>query len=203
MQNSTILRAFGFTVASILILAGQANAEFYIDNFTIRDNPNDATATSIGSNGITVEVTGPGVTTDPINRRYVFSTTNIGDTFRVRYDWSGNFDDLQSVSGNMLERIPIGAFFGDWTMSIDTGVGSPNIYGPALPTILPTAIALDNATELTFEFRYDGGSPIPGGTGLGTWGGLSNPLFATPEPTSGMMLGVLGLMMLQRRRTTG
>ncbi|MEL7500611.1 MAG: PEP-CTERM sorting domain-containing protein [Planctomycetota bacterium] len=199
-SHPTSIRIACAALAIAFVTCSSANAEFYIDNFSILDTVNDASPTSIGSNGITVEVTGPGVSLDPVNTRYVFNAANIGDTFRVRYDWTGVFNDLQSVSGNQLESIAIGAFFGNWTMSIDTGVGGPSFYGPALPTILPSAIGLDDATELTFEFTYDGGSPIPGGVGVGTWGGLNNPLFATPEPTGLVMLGGVGLVGLMRRR---
>ena len=125
-------------------------------------------------------------------------TPNIGDSFTVKYDWAGIFNDLQSTSGNELIASPI-SFFGDWTMTIDTGVGTPATYGPSLPTFLPSAIALDNATELTYTFTYDGGSPFPFG-GLGSFGGPSNPLFATPEPTSLIMFGTAGLVLLSRRR---
>ena len=181
-----------------LVFSTPVQAEFFIDNFQVLDVANDASPTSLSS-GISVEVSGPGVALDPSNDRYVFNAANIGDTFTVRYDWAGVFDDLQSISGLELDRLAIGAFFGDWSLTIDTGI-STHSFGPALPTILTSPIALDNATELTFEFEYTGGSPIPTG-GVGTWGGLSNPLFATPEPTGLLLLGSVGVVgLLQRRR---
>ena len=137
---------------------------------------------------------------EPGQDRYVFNAPNIGDTFVVRYDWAGIFDDLQSISGLQLESVAIGAFLGNWSMTIDNGTGAPVLFpGPALPTILPSPIAMDNATFLQFSFTYLGGSPLPSG-GVGTWGGLNNPLFATPEPTAFMMLGGVGLVALARRR---
>lgn len=183
------------------LLCSTAQADFFIDNFTVLDDVGGG-ATSIGSNGITVEVTdNTGTTTattlDDFNNRYVFTANNIGDSFTVSYDWAGVFDDLQSVTGNQLTESPL-SFFGDWTMTIDTGLGAPATFGPTIPTILGTPIDLDNATELTYTFTYNGGSPLP--FGIGTLGGPSNPLFATPEPTAFMMLGTAGLIVLSRRR---
>ena len=183
------------------LLCSTAQADFFIDNFSILDDVGGG-ATSIGSSGITVEVTDTtGTTTatalDAANSRYLFTPNNIGDSFVVSYDWAGVFDDLQSVSGTQLTQSPV-AFFGDWTLTIDTGVGTPASFGPAIPTILSTPIELDNATELTYTFTYNGGSPLP--TGFGTFGGPANPLFATPEPTAFMMLGTAGLIVLSRRR---
>ena len=68
----------------------------------------------------------------------------------------------------------------------------------AASTILASPIALDNATELTYTFTYDGGSPV--GFGIGSLGGTANALFATPEPTAFLMLGTAGLIVLSRRR---
>ncbi|MEL7500731.1 MAG: PEP-CTERM sorting domain-containing protein [Planctomycetota bacterium] len=198
-----MLRTTLLALAAALMMCGTSNAEFFIDNFQTLDNPNDLAATSIGSNGITVEVddNNGGSFANDVQLRYEFTAANVGDTFVVRYDWAGIFNDLQSVSGNQLESVAIGAFLGDWSMTIDNGTGGPAIFpGPALPTILPSPIAMDNATFLEFTFTYNGGSPLPGGIGVGTWGGLGNPLFATPEPTGLLMLGCVGLVGLARRR---
>lgn len=197
-----MIRTTFLAVITALLFCGTSNAEFFIDNFQVLDNPNDFTASSIGSNGITVEVAdnNGGTVVDKPQDRYVFNAPTIGDTFVVRYDWAGVFDDLQSISGLQLESIAIGAFLGDWSMAIDNGTGAPELFpGPALPTILPSPIAMDNATYLQFTFTYLGGSPLPSG-GVGTWGGLNNPLFATPEPTGLLMLGSVGLVAFSRRR---
>lgn len=193
-------RIRSFLLALILALGFSlpCHGEFFIDNFVKLDNPNDASATYLTS-GISVEVSGSGVTQDFANDRYIFTADNIGDSFRVQYTWSGVFDDLQSISGLELDRL-VGTFFGNWTLTVNTGVGVPTVIGPSIPTNLGTSIALDDATELTFDFVYDGGSPFPGGTGIGTWGGVANPLFATPEPTGAIMLGVVGLVAMARRR---
>ncbi len=186
-----------------ILFCGTAQADFFVDNFSILDEVGGG-ATSIGSNGISVEVTdNTGTTTgtvlDDVSSRYIFTANNIGDSFVVSYDWAGVFDDLQSVSGLQLTQSPVG-FFGNWTLTIDTGVGTPVALGPTIPTLLGTPIELDDATELTYTFTYNGGSPL--GFGIGSLGGTSNPLFATPEPTAFMMLGVAGLIMASRRRRT-
>jgi hypothetical protein len=202
MSSKTFFAQFSAAIVCIAAFCGTANADFFIDNFTQLDDAAPG-STAIGSNGITVEVTdttgtGTATTFDDVNNRYVFQTANIGDSFTVSYDWAGIFDDLLSTSANELTESPV-SFFGDWTMTIDTGVGAPASYGPSIPTILPSAIALDNATELTYTFTYDGGSPFPFG-GIGSFGGPANPLFATPEPTSLIMFGTAGLVLLSRRR---
>ena len=187
------------------LLCSSAQADFFIDNFSILDDVGGG-ATSIGSSGITVAVTdNTGTTTatvsDAVNSRYFFTANNVGDSFVVSYDWAGVFNDLQSVSGLQLTQSPLN-FFGDWDLTIDTGVSSTS-FGPTIPTILATPIDLDNATELTYTFTYNGGGiPTPSGSvfGVGTLGGPSNPLFATPEPTAFMMLGTAGLIVLSRRR---
>lgn len=180
-----------------VLFCSSANADFFIDNFTKLDAVGGG-ATSIGSNGITVSVTNTSGTTivDDAGNQYIFQA-NSGDSFTVSYDWAGIFNDLQSVSGNQLVSSPV-SFFGDWTMEIDTGVGSPTNFGPSIPTILPAAIDLDNATELTYTFTYNGGSPL--GFGVGAFGGTANPLFATPEPTAFFMLGSAGVILVSRRR---
>lgn len=181
-----------------VLFCSTANAEFYIDNFTTLDAVGGG-ATSIGSNGITVSVTDTAGTTiaDDVGNQYIFQANNIGDSFTVSYDWAGVFNSLQSVSGNQLSSSPV-SFFGNWTMAIDTGVGSPTTFSPSIPTILPVAIDLDNATELTYTFTYNGGSPL--GFGVGAFGGTANPLFATPEPTAFFMLGSAGVILVSRRR---
>ena len=188
------------------LLCSTAQADFFIDNFSILDAVGGG-PTSIGSNGISVEVTesiGPGSSTDAddANSQYAFIANNIGDTFTVSYDWAGDFDDLQSVSGLQLTELPLN-FFGDWTLTIDTG-GSTSDFDPTISTILSsTPIELDDATELTFTFTYNGGGisiPSVPVFGFGSFGGPSNPLFATPEPTAFMMLGTAGLIVLSRRR---
>ena len=198
MKRFTFL-ALLFTV----LLCSNAQADFLIDNFTVLDDVGGP-ATSIGSNGITVAVSdNTGTTTatnsDDDNNRYTFTANNVGDSFVVSYDFGGIFDDLQSVSGNLLTRSPV-SFFGDWTMTIDTGLGTPATFGPTIPTNLPTPIELDNATELTYTFTFNGGDPFGAGFGFGTFGGPSNPLFATPEPTTFSMLGMAGLIVLFPRR---
>ena len=185
------------------LLCSTAQADFFIDNFSILDAVGGG-PTSIGSNGISVDVTesiGPGSSTvaDDVNSQYVFTANNIGDSFTVSYDWTGNFNDLQSVSGLQLTQSPLN-FFGDWTLTIDTGVSTSAPLDPTIPSFLDTPIDLDNATELTYTFTFNGGSPSPLGFGFGTFGGPSNPLFATPEPTAFMMLGTAGLIVLSRRR---
>ena len=157
------------------LLSSNAQADFFIDNFSVLDNVGGP-ATSIGSNGITVAVTdNTGTTTatisDDTNNRYNFRADNVGDSFVVSYNFAGVFDDLQSVSGNQLTESPV-TFFGDWTMTIDTGVGTPVAFGPSIPTILPNPIDLDDATELTFTFTYNGndsGSNPLGDFGFGTF----------------------------------
>ena len=185
------------------LLSSNAQGDFFIDNFSILDSVGGP-ATSIGSSGINVAVSdNTGTTTalfsDDVNNRYQFTANNVGDSFVVAYDFPGVFNDLQSVSGNQLTQSP-GSFFGDWTMTIDTGVGTPASFGPTIPTILGSPIDLDSASELTFTFTYNGGSTFPGGAGVGIFGGPSNPLFATPEPTAFMMLGTAGLIVLFPRR---
>ena len=186
------------------LLSSNAQADFAIDNFLILDEVGGGATTirPIGQNPLTVAVSdNTGTTTatvsDDENNEYFFTANNIGDTFVVSYDFAGVFDDLQSISGNQLSAVPV-SFFGDWTMTIDTGVGDPVAFGPTVPSILPAPIGLDDATELTFSFTYNGSSPL--GFGVGTFGGLSGPLFATPEPTSFMMLGMAGLTVLFPRR---
>ena len=181
------------------LLCSNAQAEFFIDNFSILDEVGGGT-TAIGSNGITVAVsdnTGTTTATLSDSNRYSFIANNIGDEFVVSYDWAGVFGDLQSISGLQLTQSPLN-FIGDWTVSINTGVGAPVELNAAASTILASPIALDNATELTYTFTYDGGSPV--GFGIGSLGGTANALFATPEPTAFLMLGTAGLIVLSRRR---
>ena len=185
------------------LLCSTAQADFFIDNFSVLDDVGGG-ATSIGSNGITVAVTdtigaGSSTVVDDVNSQYQFTANNAGDTFVVSYDWAGVFGDLQSVSGLQLTQSPLN-FFGDWTLSINTGVSTSGPFDPTIPTFLGTPIDLDNATELTYIFTYNGGSSLPLGFGFGTFGETSNPLFATPEPTAFMMLGTAGLIVLSRRR---
>ena len=185
------------------LLCSTAQPDFFIDNFSVLDDVGGG-ATSIGSNGITVAVTdtigaGSSTVVDDVNSQYQFTANNAGDTFVVSYDWAGVFGDLQSVSGLQLTQSPLN-FFGDWTLSINTGVSTSGPFDPTIPTFLGTPIDLDNATELTYTFTYNGGSSLPLGFGFGTFGGTSNPLFATPEPTAFMMLGTAGLIVLSRRR---
>ena len=187
------------------LLCSTAQADFFIDNFSILDDVGGG-ATSIGSSGISVEVTdsvgaGSSTVVDDVNNQYVFTANNIGDTFVVSYDWAGVFGDLASVSGLQLTQSPLN-FFGDWTLTIDTGVSISAPLDPTISTISP--IDLDDATELTYTFTYNGGGlalpPSGDVIGLGTFGGTSNSLFATPEPTAFMMLGTAGLIVLSRRR---
>ena len=181
------------------LLCSNAQAEFFIDNFSILDQVGGG-PTAIGSNGITVAVsdnTGTTTATLSDSNRYSFIANNIGDEFVVSYDWAGVFGDLQSISGLQLTQSPLN-FFGDWTVSINTGVGASVELDPAASTILASPIALDNATELTYTFTYDGGSPLA--FGIGSLGGTANALFATPEPTAFLMLGTAGLIVLSRRR---
>ena len=183
------------------LLCSTAQADFFIDNFSILDAVGGG-PTSIGSNGISVEVTesiGPGSSTDAddANSQYAFIANNIGDTFTVSYDWAGDFDDLQSVSGLQLTELPLN-FFGDWTLTIETGDSTSGLLDPTSSVLGP--IDLDNATALTYAFTYNGGNTFPLNFGFGTFGGASNPLFATPEPTAFMMLGTAGLIVLSRRR---
>ena len=181
------------------LLCSNAQAEFFIDNFSILDQVGGG-PTAIGSNGITVAVsdnTGTTTATLSDNNRYSFIANNIGDEFVVSYDWAGVFGDLQSISGLQLTQSPLN-FIGDWTVSINTGVGAPVELNAAASTILASPIALDNATELTYTFTYDGGSPV--GFGIGSLSGTANALFATPEPTAFLMLGTAGLIVLSRRR---
>ena len=180
-------------------LCSNAQAEFFIDNFSILDQVGGG-PTAIGSNNITVAVsdnTGTTTATLSDSNRYSFIANNIGDEFVVSYDWAGVFGDLQSISGLQLTQSPLN-FIGDWTVSINTGVGAPVELNAAASTILASPIALDNATELTYTFTYDGGSPV--GFGIGSLGGTANALFATPEPTAFLMLGTAGLIVLSRRR---
>lgn len=181
------------------LLCSNAQAEFFIDNFSILDQVGGG-PTAIGSNGITVAVsdnTGTTTATLSDSNRYSFIANNIGDEFVVSYDWAGVFGDLQSISGLQLTQSPLN-FIGDWTVSINTGVGAPVELNAAASTILASPIALDNATELTYTFTYDGGSPLA--FGIGSLGGTANALFATPEPTAFLMLGTAGLIVLSRRR---
>ena len=181
------------------LLCSNAQAEFFIDNFSILDQVGGG-PTAIGSNNITVAVsdnTGTTTATLSDSNRYSFIANNIGDEFVVSYDWAGVFGDLQSISGLQLTQSPLN-FIGDWTVSINTGVGAPVELNAAASTILASPIALDNATELTYTFTYDGGSPV--GFGIGSLGGTANALFATPEPTAFLMLGTAGLIVLSRRR---
>ena len=187
------------------LLCSTAQADFFIDNFSVLDDVGGG-ATSIGSNGITVAVTdtigaGSSTVVDDVNSQYQFTANNAGDTFVVSYDWAGVFGDLQSVSGLQLTQSPLN-FFGDWTLTIDTGVSISAPLDPTISTISP--IDLDDATELTYTFTYNGGGlalpPSGDVIGLGTFGGTSNSLFATPEPTAFMMLGTAGLIVLSRRR---
>ena len=181
------------------LLCSNAQAEFFIDNFSILDQVGGG-PTAIGSNGITVAVsdnTGTTTATLSDSNRYSFIANNIGDEFVVSYDWAGVFGDLQSISGLQLTQSPLN-FIGDWTVSINTGVGAPVELNAAASTILASPIALDNATELTYTFTYDGGSPV--GFGIGSLGGTANALFATPVPTAFLMLGTAGLIVLSRRR---
>lgn len=185
------------------LLCSNAQADFFIDNFSILDDVGGG-ATSIGSNGITVSVSdNTGTTTattasDDFNA-YLFVPNNVGDALTISYDFPGVFNDLQSVSGNLLTESPA-SFFGNFTLDIDTGVGTPVSFGSTVPTILGTPIELDDATELTFTFTYNGGPTIGGLPAFGTFGGVSNPLFATPEPTTFVMLGMAGLIVASRRR---
>ena len=181
------------------LLCSNAQAEFFIDNFSILDQVGGG-PTAIGSNGITVAVSDNTGTTNATlsdSNRYSFIANNIGDEFVVSYDWAGVFGDLQSISGLQLTQSPLN-FIGDWTVSINTGVGAPVELNAAASTILASPIALDNATELTYTFTYDGGSPLA--FGIGSLGGTANALFATPEPTAFLMLGTAGLIVLSRRR---
>ena len=184
------------------LLCSNAQADFLIDDFTILDDAGGP-ATSIGSDGITVAVTDSVSPTsmtvsDDQNDRYLFVANAIGDSFVVSYDFGGVFSDLQPSTGNLLTQAPADFLFGGWTLAIDTDVSEPVVLGSTTPTILPTSIALDNATELNFTFTYNGDSPI--GVGIASFGGTSNPLFATPEPTAFMMLGTAGLIVLFPRR---
>ena len=183
------------------LLCSTAQADFFIDNFSILDDVGGG-ATSIGSSGISVEVTdsigaGSSTVVDDVNNQYVFTANNIGDTFVVSYDWAGVFGDLASVSGLQLTQSPLN-FFGDWTLTIETGDSTSGLLDPTSSVLGP--IDLDNATELTYTFTYNGGNTFPLNFGFGTLGGSSNPLFATPEPTAFMMLGTAGLIVLSRRR---
>ena len=181
------------------LLCSNAQAEFFIANFSILDQVGGG-PTAIGSNGITVAVSDNTGTTNATlsdSNRYSFIANNIGDEFVVSYDWAGVFGDLQSISGLQLTQSPLN-FIGDWTVSINTGVGAPVELNAAASTILASPIALDNATELTYTFTYDGGSPLA--FGIGSLGGTANALFATPEPTAFLMLGTAGLIVLSRRR---
>ena len=74
------------------LLCSTAQADFFIDNFSILDDVGGG-ATSIGSSGITVAVTdNTGTTTatvsDAVNSRYFFTANNVGDSFVVSYDLS-------------------------------------------------------------------------------------------------------------------
>ena len=130
------------------------------------------------------------------NDRYFFQAFNPGDSLVISYDFDGVFNDLQSVSGNQLSQLPTD-FFGDFTTTIDTGVETV-VIDTTVPSVLLDPIDIDDATELTFTFTYNGGSPL--GFGVGTFGGTSNELFATPEPTAFAMLGMAGLIVLFPRR---
>jgi hypothetical protein len=182
-------------VLCTMLFCCSAQAEFYIDNFTTLDAVGGG-STPIGSNGISVEISNSGGTTTVDNslQQYQFLATTAGDSFTVSYDWTGLFDSLQSVSGNELSTIPVG-LFGTWTMEVDTGASSTTIPATAA---LGSPIALDNATQLDFTFTYVSGS-VFGFSGV-TFGGASQPLFATPEPTAFFMLGTAGVILLSRRR---
>lgn len=204
MKRFTFKRFTFLALLFTALLSSNAQADFAIDNFLILDDVNGGPTSirPIGSNPITVSVSdNTGTTTatvsDDLSNGYFFTANNVGDSFVISYDWAGVFDDLQSISGNQLSGVPA-SFFGDWTLTIDTGVGTPVAFGPTVPSILSTPIELDSATELTFNFTYNGGSPL--GFGVGTFGGLSGPLIATPEPTAFMMLGTAGLIVLFPRR---
>ena len=198
MKRFSILALLFTALLFTALLSSNAQADFLIDGFSVLDDIGGP-ATSIGSNGISVAVSDNTGTTvaDDDNDYYFLQAFNAGDSLVISYDWAGVFDDLQSISGNQLEELPVD-FFGNWTTTIDTGVGTPSVFGPSVPTVLATPIELDDATELTFTFTYNGGSPL--GFGVGTFGGTSNPLFATPEPTAFLMLGTAGLIVLFPRR---
>ena len=88
------------------LLCSNAQAEFFIDNFSILDQVGGG-PTAIGSNGITVAVsdnTGTTTATLSDSNRYSFIANNIGDEFVVSYDWAGVFGDLQSISGLQLTQ---------------------------------------------------------------------------------------------------
>ncbi|MEM6691733.1 MAG: PEP-CTERM sorting domain-containing protein [Planctomycetota bacterium] len=177
-------------------------AAITLDPFTVLDQPNDFASTPIIP-GVSVEVAdnNGGSVPEDIQDRYVFNAPNIGDTFVARYDWAGTFGSLFASDRLSLERVPIGAFLGNWSMFIDNGTGSPELFpGPALPTVLPSPLDLQNSTFLQFTFTYLGGSPLPSG-GVGTFGGIGNPLaIAVPEPTSFAVLAGLGSVVAVRRR---
>ena len=205
MKRFTFLTLL-FTALLLSNTCNTAQADFIIDNFRILDDIGGS-ATSIGGSGITVAVSAnfapsnnpngtSTVVADDDNDRYFFQAFNAGDTLVISYDFDGIFNDLQSVSGNQLSTLPAN-FFGDFTTTIDTGVETL-VFDDNVPSVLAPPIDIDDATELTFTFTYNGGSPV--GFGVGTFGGTVNPLFATPEPTAFLMLGTAGLIVLFPRR---
>ncbi len=202
LRSSTVIRKICLALFTAVLLCGTSQADFIIDAFNVLDAPNAGGATAIGSNGITVEATSTagGMSANDLNERYDLVASSPGDVFTVRYDWAGIFNDLQSVSGNQLEFLPLGSFVGNWSLDIFDGTSTVGTLTPFNP-VLGAPIPLDNATELSFTFTYTGGSPLPGGVGVGAWGGLGLNLVATPEPTSLLMLGsVAGLCLARRRR---
>ena len=151
-----------------------------------RQNPNSAV--------ISVEASSSGGTlgTNPALQIYSFQAT-AGDSFNLLYEWAGFFQDLPDSNTFIIDTIPLAAIVGnlaDWTLSLDTDADS--FVGTASSDLNPNLQLLD-AEFLDLTFTYNGT-----GTGIIGFGGAD--LVANPEPTSFLMLGSVGLLMLNRRR---
>lgn len=195
-----MIRTLSLAVLTAMMLCSQASADFIIDDFQQLDLSNDGNATLVhaaGGGNIFLEVTSTGAAdaVDGGGGTYVVSGGAANDTVTFLYTWdTATFNDLQSVSGNQLPAVPFG-YVGSWSLDVDTGVGTTN-FAVAPLGLFGTPIELDDATQLELTFTFNGG------LNFAQYGGLANPLIATPEPTAALMLGsALCFGMVRRRRS--
>ena len=192
---------FGLVASLVLACSSSAHAEFLIDAFNAPVTAGSGPSVVQTQNGISLEVTtnAPAAFNIDSNNTYQLGfisgggalAAGNGDFVTFTYTWGGGtFDSLQSISGLQLESLPSNVI-GDWDLDIDLGSGSFNGLDPSVAL---TPIALDNATQLSLTYT------VTGPAGFLDFGGIGNTLFATPEPTSLLMLGGLGAFALARRR---
>lgn len=203
-----MIRSLVYSIVLSLTSAACCQADFVVDDFSVLAASGGPTIGLSSSLSLTVteSATGTGITlfgTDDPNQLYVMGalTGSATDTasFNFLYTWGGgNWQDLAGVEFNSLrlDSLPLSSpNLSDWQVTADLG---------AAGTITQSAdnfssISLNNATQLSLTFDY---APAAGsGFSVLTFGG-NNPLIATPEPTSFLLMGSLsGLALIRRRQS--